>query len=96
VTLRFTAPALRDLDEILFYIAQRSPQGARRVQERLRIVLDVIGRHPRIGALTSDPVIRRMPALPYPYLIFYEAGDGEIIIHAVRHAAREPEAAPVP
>jgi len=27
---------------------------------------------------------------PYPYLIFYEATDAEIIIHAVRHGAREP------
>jgi plasmid stabilization system protein ParE len=96
VKLRFTAPALRDLDEILFYIAQRSPLGARRVQERLRIVLDVVRRHPRIGANTNDPVIRRMPALPFPYLIFYEVADGEIIVHTIRHAAREPEAAPVP
>jgi plasmid stabilization system protein ParE len=27
---------------------------------------------------------------PYPYLVFYEATDAEIIIHAVRHGARDP------
>jgi hypothetical protein len=29
-----------------------------------------------------------MTTTPYPYLIFYEATDAEIIIHAVRHGAR--------
>ncbi len=31
-----------------------------------------------------------MIATPYPYLIFYEAADDEIIIHGIRHAARRP------
>jgi toxin ParE1/3/4 len=31
-----------------------------------------------------------MTTTPYPYLIFYEATDAEIIIHAVRHGARNP------
>jgi toxin ParE1/3/4 len=35
-----------------------------------------------------------MTVLPYPYLIFYEATDGEIIIHAVRHAVRDPSSMP--
>jgi len=34
--------------------------------------------------VTDDPTIRRMTTTPYPYLIFYEATDAEIIIHAVR------------
>jgi toxin ParE1/3/4 len=29
-----------------------------------------------------------MTTTPYPYLIFYEATDDEIIVHAVRHGAR--------
>ena len=33
--LRYTRPALADLEEILAYIRDRSPQGARRVQRRL-------------------------------------------------------------
>jgi toxin ParE1/3/4 len=31
-----------------------------------------------------------MPTTPYPYVIFYEVLDDEIIIHAVRHGARDP------
>jgi toxin ParE1/3/4 len=39
--------------------------------------------------VTDGPTIRRMTTTPYPYLIFYEATDAEIIIHAVRHGARD-------
>ena len=35
-----------------------------------------------------------MTTAPYPYLIFYEATDAEVIIHAVRHAARNPSGMP--
>jgi toxin ParE1/3/4 len=40
--------------------------------------------------MTDDPTIRRTTTRPYPCLIFYEATEAEIIIHAVRHGARDP------
>ena len=46
--------------------------------------------YPLAGAATDDPIIRRIVARPYPYLVFYEITDEEIVIHAVRHGAREP------
>jgi toxin ParE1/3/4 len=92
--LRYTLPALADLASVLDYITQYSPQGARRVQYRIQTIIDVLSQHPLIGTRTSDPTIRRMTALPYPYLIFYQATDEEIIIHAVRHAARNPSDMP--
>ncbi len=94
VKLRYTLPALADLSAILDYIAADSPQGARRVQARIQTLTDLLFLHPHIGRRTNDPVIRRMTTTPYPYLIFYEATDTEIIIHAVRHAARHPSGMP--
>jgi toxin ParE1/3/4 len=94
VKLRYTAPALADLGAILDYIVAHSPQGARRVQARMRVLTDLLLRYPHMGRRTSDPTIRRMPVTPFPYLIFYEATDREIIIHAVRHAARDPAGMP--
>jgi toxin ParE1/3/4 len=88
--LRYTLPALADLASILDYIADRSPQGAARIHTRIRAVTDLLLRYPLAGAVTDDPTIRRMTTMPYPYLIFYEATDAEIIIHAVRHGARDP------
>jgi toxin ParE1/3/4 len=52
--------------------------------------MDVILRYPLAGAATDDPTIRRIATAPYPYLIYYETTDAEIIVHAVRHGARDP------
>ena len=88
--LRYTLPALADLADILDYIAARSPSGAANVQARIKAITELLLLHPRIGSPTDDPTIRRMTTPPYPYLIFYEVTDDEIIIHMVRHGAREP------
>jgi toxin ParE1/3/4 len=92
--LRYTLPALADLAAILDYIADRSPQGAARIHSRIRAVTDLLLRYPQAGAVTDDPTIRRLTTTPYPYLIFYETSDEEIIIHAVRHGARDPSDSP--
>ena len=92
--LRYTQPALADLDAILNYIADHSPQGAARVQARIQIVINLLLSHPNIGTRTDDPTIRRLSTSPYPYLIFYELAGDEIIIHAVRHGARDPTGMP--
>jgi plasmid stabilization system protein ParE len=94
VKLRYTLPALADLNSILDYIAAHSPQGAIRVQARIRQIIDLLLIHPRMGVRTDDPDIRRVTTSPYPYLVFYEATETEIIIHAVRHAARDPSGMP--
>jgi plasmid stabilization system protein ParE len=88
--LRYTLPALADLESILDYVVDRSPQGASRIHARISAVIDLLLRYPRAGAVTDDPTIRRVTTTPYPYLVFYEATDTEIIIHAVRHGARDP------
>jgi hypothetical protein len=64
------------------------------VQARIQAIIDLLLQHPHIGTRTNDLTIRRMTAVPYPYLIFYEATESEIIIHAVRHAARDPSGMP--
>lgn len=92
--IRYTEPALADLNSILDYIAEQSPQGAKRVQSRIRYVIELLPNHPHIGLRTDDPAIRRLTTLPYPYLIFYEITESEIIVHAVRHAARDPSGMP--
>jgi toxin ParE1/3/4 len=94
VRLRYTLPALADLNSVLDYIAAQSPQGARRVQARVQAVINLLLLYPGIGTRTADPTIRRMPVSPYPYLIFYEATETEVIVHAVRHAARDPSGMP--
>ena len=92
--LRYTHPALADLDAILEYIAIHSPRGATRVRSRIRVIIDLLLSHPHIGTQTDDPTIRRVNTSPYPYLAFYEVARDEIIVHAVRHGARDPSSMP--
>lgn len=92
--VRYTLPALADLNAILDYIAAQSPQGAKRVQSRVQKIIELVALYPHIGVRTDDPTINRVVTTPYPYLIFYEVTDVEIIIHAVRHAARDPSSMP--
>ncbi len=53
--------ALAELDEILAYIAERSPLGARNVEVRFRHAFDLIARHPE-GAerVEQQPGVRRV------------------------------------
>jgi toxin ParE1/3/4 len=94
VKLRYTLPALADLSSILDYIATHSPHGAKRVEARIHAIIDLLLIYPNVGVRTDDPVIRRLMTAPYSYLVFYEVTETEIIIHAVRHAARNPSGMP--
>ena len=57
-------------------------------------MINLLLTHPHMGVRTEDPTIRRLTTPPYPYLIFYEPTETEIIVHAVRHAARDPSSMP--
>jgi len=92
--LRYTLPALADLEGILDHVAERSPQSANKIAERIGTITTKLCDRPHMGRRTEDLTIRRLNARPYPYLIFYEIGDDEIVILAVRHGARDPTSMP--
>ena len=94
MTLRYTPQALLELELVLGDIAERSPQGARRVQQRIQAITNLLLDHPRSGQLTSIRSMRRVVATPYPYLIFYQIIDDEIVIVGIRHGARDPSLFP--
>jgi toxin ParE1/3/4 len=94
VKLRYTLRGAAELDQILADLAQKSPQGARHVQMRIQEIIDLLLTHPHAGQLTSKGRLRRLGAYPYPYLIFYRASEDEVVIHGVRHGARNPPSMP--
>lgn len=87
--LRFTPEAARELDEVLTSITEHSPQGARRVQARIQKAVELLADHPRGGQITSHSRLRRITTSPYPYVVFYEVGESEVVVISVRHAARD-------
>ncbi len=86
--VRFTVRALEDLESIVTYPHERSPTGAHNVAQRIKAAIDGLEEFPLMGQRTSDPTIRRPVAMPYPYIVLYEPRESEVVIHAVRHAAR--------
>jgi toxin ParE1/3/4 len=86
--LRYTPQALAELETLLADIAGQAPRGARRVQARLKAVIDLLLQYPSIGQVTNRPGVRRIIASPYLYLTFYRVTEDEIIILSVRHGAR--------
>jgi plasmid stabilization system protein ParE len=58
------------------------------------VIAAILLRHPHSGQRTSNPRLRRIAITPYPYLVFYEPTDTEVIIIGVRHAARDPATMP--
>ena len=91
MNVRFTPRALAELDAVLDFVAERSPSGARRIQQRIRSLIDLLPNFPNAGQQTSVAQLRRLVVTPFPYAIFYRPAAGDIVIVSVRHTARKPE-----
>ncbi len=82
--------ALRDIDEILTYIHNRSPRGATNVSLAIEYTIHMCALNPRAGAMTDEPDVFRRPLGKYRYTIFYRLlsdNDGIAIVRVI-HGAR--------
>ena len=84
--LRYERGALADLDEIFAYIAADNREAAGRLVARIEDAGRRIAATPYMGEATGKSRFRRFPI--GNYLIVYEVGTDEVIIHYVRHGAR--------
>lgn len=85
--LCYTPQALAELEDVLAYLEERSPRGAERVRHRLQTMIGLVERHPHAGTEVIGRGMRRIVAMPYPYLVFYRVVDDEVVVIGVRHAA---------
>jgi plasmid stabilization system protein ParE len=90
VKLRYAKRAAAQIEAALAYVAERSPQGASHMAQRLGVLFTLLTEQPHAGQATTRPGVRRLPANPYPYAIDYRANDTEIVILRFRHSARRP------
>jgi toxin ParE1/3/4 len=88
--VRFTNHAVRQIDQVLDYIAARSPQGEKAVREHMREVVTVLEGHPYAGHPTSWRGVRRLALSPFPYVLDYRVAGDAIVIMRFRHGARRP------
>jgi toxin ParE1/3/4 len=87
--LRWTAPALRDLDALGDYIAGDDPAAATRIVTRIFDQTDRLAKHPHIGRPGRVPGTRELVIKDTPYIVPYRVRDGAVELLAVFHGARE-------
>jgi toxin ParE1/3/4 len=88
--------ALRDIEDILIYINERSPRGARNVSLAIEHAIHMCALSPRAGARTDEPGVYRRPLGRYRYTIFYRVRPDVMEIVRVVHAGRVKRLASLP
>ena len=88
--VRFSSTALRQIDEALSFIAQRSPRAASRLSERIQSITALVQEHPEAAQVTSRQKVRRAVLSPFPYALFYRVTQNDIVVLRLRHVARRP------
>ena len=91
--LRYTRPALADLDEARSYIAERSPGAGAAMAIRIRKAIDGLTLFPDRGRPGRISGTRELVIPATPFIVAYRVGDGHIDVLAIMHGARSwPEA----
>lgn len=85
----WTEGAVQDLTEIVDYIADDSPEAARRVARHIFESLARLGATPHRGRKRAVDSSRELVFAPWPYVAVYELIDGAVYIKGIRHAARD-------
>lgn len=90
MTVRFSRPALKDLDEIFEYVARDNPVAARHLLLQIKASAERIGRYPYMGRATDDEKGARVFPIPRTnYKVFYDVMGEDVLILRVMHGARD-------
>ena len=84
--------AVRDILEIVEWIASENPVAAKGFRTALDRLADTIGEHPRSGALKpqlASPPIRFFSLRGFPYVVVYTPDRDPPLIVRVLHGARD-------
>jgi plasmid stabilization system protein ParE len=84
----WTEGAAQDLTEIVDYIADDSPEAARRVAKHIFDALMKLQSTPYIGRKRTADSSRELVFAPWPYVAVDEVIGDAIYIKGVRHTAR--------
>jgi plasmid stabilization system protein ParE len=88
MSLRYTATARAEIDDILAHIANDNPSAAAAVGAAIKGAIARLRYFPRIGAETDDAGVYMKIVRPFRYLVFYSIDGESLVIRNVRHPAR--------
>lgn len=80
--------AVTDLLEIRAFIAEHNPTAAEAVGDRIASVVERLETLPLSGRTGRVPGTRELVVPDLPYIVTYALREDEVVILALRHAAR--------
>ncbi len=86
--IRYVSIALREIDEILDYIAIDNPRASERVGAALQRTIAWIQKHPRMSPIVHDGYIRSKLVVGYQYRVFYTIEGPDVVVRNVRSTRR--------
>lgn len=86
--VRWTYPALADLEAIGDFIARDNPVAAKQIVARLVGSVNALRDHPNLGRRGRLTGIRELIVSGTPYVVPYRVLDDDVQILAVFHGAR--------
>lgn len=87
--LRWTVPALRDLESIGDVIAGHDPAAADRTITRIFDQADLLADHPHLGRAGRVPGTRELVVTDTPFVVPYRVQGETVELLAVFHGARQ-------
>lgn len=81
--------AQQDVHEAFTYVAFDKPDAAERVVDRLKAAGDRLALMPFKGRVGKAAKTREFVVPGLPYILIYEVGADEIVIHRVMHGAQQ-------
>ena len=89
--VRFTARALRQIEDIGAYVARENPRAADQLVNRIRSTCRLLAEHAFAGHPSEIRRVRVLTMARDPYRIFYKVlPSAEVEILHVRHTSRRP------
>ena len=86
--LRYTRQALADLGEARSYIAERNPEAAAAMADRIRTAIGSLTVFPDRGRPGRISGTRELVIPATPFVVAYRVADGHIDVLAILHGAR--------
>lgn len=85
--LRLTTAAQRDLNDIFEYLDSRNPRAARLVINAIERSINLLTEYPMSARQTDMIDVRVRPILKYPFLVFYQPANKELLVLRIRHSS---------
>jgi plasmid stabilization system protein ParE len=88
--LRYTPRARADIETIYEYVAQHNKRAAIAIVRQIHLTSRLLAQYPALGRETDIPNVRMFPSVRFPYLVYHQLREVELIVLHVRDGRRAP------